>query len=31
MRYSAKIQSRTISDQDLNDMEEEVMFFDPFL
>lgn len=31
MRYSAKIQNKTITNQDLDNMEDEVMFFDPIL
>jgi len=31
MRYSAKIQNKTITNKDLSNMEDEVMFFDPVL
>ncbi len=31
MRYSMKIQNKTITPQELNDMEEEVIFFDPLV
>lgn len=31
MRYSAKIQNKTVTNKDLDNMEDEVMFFDPIL
>ena len=31
MRYSGKIQAKTITEQDLNEMEEEIIFFDPLV
>jgi len=31
MKYSAKIQSKTISERDLQEMEDEVIFFDPLV
>ena len=31
MKYSGKIQNKTISERDLNEMEEEVIFFDPLV